>query len=86
MNGAVRAFGQRFAQNLLRPRGACGNYHYLAAVLLFLAERLFERKGVGLIDLVGDVFADLGAGFVEFERCILLRHLFHADQNLHALS
>ena len=86
MDGAVRALRQRLAQNLLRPRRTGGNDNYFAPMLLFLAERFFEREGVRLIDFVRNVFADPGAGFVQLERRILLRHLFHADQNLHAVT
>ena len=51
------------------------------AVLFLLAQRFFERVGVGLVHFVGNVFADPGGGFVELERCILLRHLLHANQD-----
>ncbi len=84
MDGAIRALGQGFAQNLLGARRTGCNDHHFAAVLLFLAQRFFEREGVRLVDFVGNVFADPGAGLVQLERRIFLRHLFHADQNLHA--
>ena len=84
MNGAIGALGQGLAQHLLGARRTGGNDDDFAAVLLFLAKGLFERVGVRLIHFVGDVFANPGAGFVEFEGGVLLRHLLHADQNLHS--
>ncbi len=80
MDGAIRPFRQGFAQHLLGARGAGGNDHNLAAVLFFLTQRFFEGEGVGLIDFIRHVFADPGAGLVQFEWRILLRHLFHADE------
>ena len=84
MNGAIGALGQSLPQDLLGAGGAGGDYDNVSAVFLLLPQRLFQRKGVGLIDFVGNVFANPGAGFVELQRRIFLRHLFHADQNLQA--
>ena len=86
VDGAVRALGQSFAQHLLGPRGTGGDYHDFPAVLFFLTQRLFQGEGVGLIDFVRHVFANPGAGFVQLEGRILLRHLFHADKNFHAVT
>ena len=83
---AVRAFCQRLAQNLLRPRRTGGNDDYFPTVLFLLAECFFERERVRFIHFVGDVLADPGTGLVQLERSVLLRHLFHADQNLHAIT
>ncbi len=86
MDGAVGALGQGFAQYLL---GACRTGRdddHFSAVLFFLTQRLFEREGVRLIHFVGNVFADPGAGLVQFERRIFLRHLLHADQNLQGVT
>src|SRR4051812_1330499 len=52
-------------------------------MFFLLAQRLFERVRIRLVDLVGDVFADPGAGGVHLERGVFLRHLFHADEDLH---
>src|SRR5437899_5306630 len=84
MNGAVSALGESFAQNLLRASWPRGDYHHLAAVLFLLTQRLFERISVRLIDFVRDVFSDPGAALIQLERRVLLRHLLHADQNLHS--
>ena len=81
MNRAIGALGQRFAQHLLGTRGTAGNHHDFALVLFALAERLFQRKSIGFVHFVGDVFANPRAAFVELERCIFLRHLLHADQD-----
>ena len=83
MDGAVRALRQGFAQNLLGARGTGGDDDHFSAVLFFLAQRFFEREGVRFIDFVRNIFADPGAGLVQLERRIFLRHLLHADQNLH---
>ena len=83
MDGAVGALGQRLAQNLLRARRAAGDDHDLAAVLFLLAQRLFQRVGVGLVHFVGNVVANPRAALVQLERRVLLRDLLHADQDLH---
>ena len=62
VDGAIRALGQGFTQHLLGARRTGGDDDHFPAVLFFLAQGFFEREGVGLIDLVGDVFADPGAG------------------------
>src|SRR5258708_4902812 len=83
MNRAVGALGQSFAQHLLRARRPGGNHHDFATVLFLLAQRFFERISVGLVDFIGDVFANPRAAFVQFQRGVLLRDLLHADQNFH---
>src|SRR5579859_5295956 len=65
MKRAIGSLGQRFAQNLLCTRRTRGDYNYFATMLLFLSEGLFERVGIRLIDLVGDVLANPGAAFIE---------------------
>ena len=83
MDGAVGALGQRLAQNLLRARRAAGDDHYLAAMLFLLAQRLFQRVGVGLVHFVGNIVANPRAALVQLERRVFLRDLLHADQDLH---
>ena len=83
MNGAVGSLGQRLAQHLLRARRAAGDDHHLATVLFFLAQRLFQGVGVGLIHFVGNIFANPRAALVQLERRVFLRDLLHADQDLH---
>ena len=83
VNGAIGALGQRFAQDLAGARRAGGNHHYFAGVLFLLPQRFFQRVRVGLIDLVGNVFADPGARLVQFEGRIFLRNLLHANQDFH---
>src|SRR5437879_2567855 len=68
--------------HLLRPRRTARDHHNLAFMLLSLPQRLFERIGVRLVDLVGNVFANPRARVIELQGCILLRHLLHANQNL----
>jgi hypothetical protein len=86
MNRAIGALGQRLAQHLLGARRAGGDHHHLAAVLLLLAQRFFERVGVRLVDLVGNVLANPRPRLVELEGSIFLRDLLHAYQDLHALT
>src|SRR6185312_11560183 len=62
------------------------DYDYLSAVLFFLTQGLFQGEGVRLIDFVRHIFADPGAGLVQLEGRIFLRHLFHADKNFHAVT
>ena len=83
MNGAVGSFGQGLAQNLGRASGTRGDHNHIAAVLFLLTQGLLEGVGIGFIDLVGDVFPDPGAAFVELEGRVLLRDLLHADQDFH---
>ena len=83
MNGAVGALGQRFAKNGLGSRGSRSQHDDFAAVFLFLTEGLLECVGVGLVDFVGDVFADPGSGFVEFEGRVFLRDLLDTDEDFH---
>jgi hypothetical protein len=79
VDGAVRPLGQGLAQYLLGARGTGCDYDHFSTVLLFLAQGFFEGKGVRLVDFVRHVFANPGAGLVQFEGRIFLRHLFHAD-------
>jgi hypothetical protein len=51
VDGAVGAAGQRLAHHLRRAGRAGRADHHLAAVLLLQAQRLFERVGVGLVEL-----------------------------------
>ena len=86
VDGAVGALGESFAQNLRRTSRAGGDNDDFPAVLFLLAKRFFEGIGVGFVDFVGNVFADPGAGFVEFERRVFLRDLLHADEDFHGNS
>ena len=84
--GVARHLVRLFAglpQNLRGSRGAGRDYDDFSAMLLFLAQRFFERVGVGLVDLVGNVLANPGAALVELQGSVLLRDLLHADQDLH---
>jgi hypothetical protein len=82
MDSAIRSLGQGFAQDLLRTRRAGGDYHHLAAMLFFLAQGFLESIGVGLINLVGDVFANPRTTLIKLQWGILLRDLLDADQDL----
>ncbi len=65
VDGAVGAFGQRLADGLRGARRAGAQRDDFAAVLLLQLQRLFERVGVGLVDLVGEIgFLDPFAGGV----------------------
>ena len=83
VNGAIGTLGEGLAQDLLCASRAGGDDDNFTAVLFFLAECFLEGVGVGLVHLVGDILADPGTGLVEFERCVFLRHLLHADQDFH---
>ena len=83
MDGAIGALGQGLAQYLLRARRAAGDDHHFSAVLLFLAQRLFQRVGVRLVHFVGNIFANPRAALVQLQRRVFLRDLLHADQDLH---
>jgi hypothetical protein len=50
-------------------------------MFFLLPQRFFERIRIRLIDFLGNVFANPRTSFVEFERCIFLRHLLHAYQD-----
>ena len=86
MDRAIGALGQRLAQHLLRARRAGGNDDDFAAVLFFLAQRLFQRVGVGLVHFVGDIFANPRPALIQLERGVFLRDLLHAHQDLHRSS
>ncbi len=81
VDGAIRALGQRLAQHLLGARRAARDHDYFSLMLFPLAQGFFERVGIGLIDFIGNIFADPGTGFVQLERRIFLRDLLHTDQN-----
>ena len=83
MDRPVRAFRQRLAQNLQRPRRAGRQDDHLARMLFLLPQRLFERKRVRLIHFVGNIFADPRPRFIQLQRSVFLRYLLHANQNLH---
>jgi hypothetical protein len=55
MNRAVGAFCQCLPQNLRGSRGAGRDYDDFSAMLLFLAQRFFERVGIRFVDFVGNV-------------------------------
>ena len=82
VNGPIGALGQSFAEHLLRVRWASGDDNDLAAVLFFLTQSLLKRVRVRFVDLIGHIFANPGAGFVQLQWRVLLRHLFHANQDL----
>ena len=52
MDGAVGAFGQRFADGLRGARRPGAKRDHFAAVLFLQLQACFERVGVGLVDLV----------------------------------
>ena len=52
-------------------------------MLFFLAKSFFKREGVRFIDFVGNVFADPRPRLIQLQRSVFLRHLLHANQNLH---
>ena len=82
MNGAIGAFGQAFAENLLGAARARGDYNHLPAMLFLLPQRLFQRVGIRLVDLVGNVLVNPCTGLVQLQRRVFLRNLLHADQDL----
>ena len=55
VDGAVGAFGQRFANGLGGARGAGAQGDDFAAVLFLELQRGFQRVGVRLVDLEGEV-------------------------------
>jgi hypothetical protein len=55
MDGAVGAFGQRFADGLRGPLRRGAQRDYLSAVLFFQLQRGFQRVRVRLVDFVRDV-------------------------------
>ncbi len=83
MNSAIRALGERLTQHLLRARRPGRDHHHLARMLLFLPQRLFERKRVRLVHLVRNIFANPRTRLIQLQRSVFLRHLLHANQNLH---
>src|SRR5215469_14484628 len=83
MNRAIGTLGKSFAQYLAGARRTRRDDDDFTAMLLFLAQSFFEGVGVGLVDFVGNVFANPGACLVEFEGRIFLRHLLHTDQDFH---
>ena len=64
VNGAVSAFGQGFAQNLLGARRTGGDDHNFAAVLLALAQCLFQSVGIGFVHFIRNVVANPRATLV----------------------
>jgi hypothetical protein len=52
-------------------------------MLFLLPQGFFQRVGVRLVDLIGDVFANPGAGVVQLERRIFLRYLLDAHEYFH---
>ena len=80
---AIGALGEGLTQNLGGTGRASGDHNHFSAVFFFLPQGLLKGVGVGLIDLVGDVFPNPGAGFIELEGRVLLRDLLHADQDFH---
>ena len=86
VDGAVRALGQGFAQHLLRTRRAGSDDHHFSSMFFSLAQRFFEGESVGLVHFIRDVFADPGRSLVQLERCILLRHLLHANQDFQMMT
>src|SRR2546430_254227 len=83
MNGAIGAFGQGFAQYLLRSLRTGGDYDYFPAVLFLLAQSLFERKSIRLVHFVRNIFTNPGPRLVQLQRRIFLQNLLHANQDLH---
>ena len=83
VDGAVRALSEPLAQHLLRARGTAGDNHDLASVLLLLAQGLFQRVGIRLVDFVGNVLANPCSALVQLQRSVLLRDLLHAHQDFH---
>ncbi len=51
VNRAIGSLGQRFANGLLRPRGAQTQHYYLAAVFFLELKRFFQGVRIGLVDL-----------------------------------
>jgi hypothetical protein len=84
LNGPVRALGQRLTNrrsHALRP-GA--DYNHLAAMLLFLLQRLFESVCIRLVHRVVQIgfFNPLTRG-VDPHLRVPLWHLFDCDNNFH---
>ena len=52
VDGAVGALGERFANGLRGARRTDAQRHDFAAVLLLQLQALFQRVGIGLVDLV----------------------------------
>src|SRR5439155_14302708 len=84
VNCPICAFGEGFPQNLLGARRAGSGNDYFAAMFFLLAQSLLEAIGIRLVYLVGNVLANPGAGLVELEGGVFLRHLLHADKNFQA--
>ena len=82
VNCPICAFGEGFAQNLLCASRTGGENDYLVAMFFLLTQSLLERVGVRFVYLVGDILTNPGAGVVQLEGGVFLRHLLHADKNL----
>src|SRR5215472_14684717 len=55
-------------------------------VCFSFCRRASSRAYASLVHLVGNIFPDPCTRFIQLQRSILLRHLLHADQNLHGLA
>jgi hypothetical protein len=85
VNGAVGPAGQRLAQHLRDARGPGGHGNDFAAVFLTQPQRLFERVGVGLVQLpAGVAVPDPGFRLVDAHLPLARHHLLDTDGDLHS--
>ena len=84
VNRTIGAAGQRLAQHLGHARRSGADDEHLTAVLLAQAQRLFERVGVGLVQLPARVsVADPGLRLVDADLPFAGDDLLDADGNSH---
>ena len=85
MDGAVRALGQRLAQHLLGARRTGGDDDYFARrASLSGGAPLRSAKASGSLTSYETSSRIQVPDSFSLRRRVFLRHLFHADQNLHA--
>ena len=84
VDGAVGAFGQRFADGLRGARRAGAEGDHFAAVLLLELQGFFQGVGVRLVDLVGEIgFLDPLAGGGDAQLRIARGNLLDGNDNFH---
>ncbi len=84
VNGAVGTHPEGGAQGLGHTVWTDRDHHHFRLPRILGAESLLERIGVIRVDFEFDVvFRDPRAIRIHVEPCILVRHLFQADQYLH---
>jgi len=87
VNGSIGTPRQRFANHLRRSRRARRHDDDFAGVLLFQAQRLFERVGVRLVELEARVLiANPGLGVVDSKLPLPRHDLFDSNGYFHAES